>query len=539
MSTHTKFKYNWFSGGDVGASATIIFDNLSLLTFISLILRFGYNFPQHIILKNIIPGTVFGVLVGNLLCLWLSFRLAKKEQRDVTAIPFGLDAPSAIGFAICIVGPAFKLLLNKGLSPDQAGILAWHIGVGCLFCLGLIKLFCSLFAEKMRAVIPQAALLGAIGGVAIGLIAFTSLISIFKVPLVGIFTLGIVLFTIFAKVRLPFNLSGIPVAVVAGTVLYYILIPFGLSGQMPVFTTDISFLLPLPNFGFLDSLNYIIKYIPLVIPFGLLVVFGTMSVAESASCMGDNYKVRDLMLIDSIATLASSLCGGIAQTTPYAGFPAYKKLDARAGFLLINILVVGIGGIFGALSFIVNLVPESAVAPILLFVAFEIAMQGFIQCDKKYVVAIIFSMFPSIARLLQIKLADGSLMDVDKLQLHMLKDVVPTVSDHLAIVVLGNGFIVTGMLWGAMLCFAIDKKWLACAVSCMALAILSYFGIIHSVFITGQMYFPSQLPETIRNFPIELSLGYALCGIMALAVTWREAHVRKKSLVYNTQDKFY
>ena len=87
--------------------------------------------------------------------------------------------------------------------------------------------------------------------------------------------------------------------------------------------------------------------------------------------MGETYGVRNLAVIDGIATTVSALFGGIAQTTPYAGFPAYKKMDAKAGFLLVNIVVLGIGGMFGLLGFIVNLVPEAAVAPVLLYVAFE------------------------------------------------------------------------------------------------------------------------------------------------------------------------
>jgi AGZA family xanthine/uracil permease-like MFS transporter len=516
MTCPQKFKYQWLSSGDIGAAATIIFDNLTILVLISLILQFGYHFPLDIILRNIIPGTVFGVLVGNLLCLWLSFRLAKREFRNVTAIPLGLDAPSAIGFAVCIIGPVFSLFIQQGIGSHQAGSMAWQIGVGCIFILGLIKLFCSLFVERIKKVIPQAALLGAIGGVAIAFLCIFPLVSILRVPTVGLVTLGIVFLTQFAKVRLPFNISGIPAAIIVGTILYYLLIPLGLSGGMPNLSFNLEFLLPKPSLGFFTMYHDIIKYIPLVIPFALLVVFGTMSVAEGAVCTGDNYKVRDLLLVDSIATIAASLCGGIAQTTPYAGFIAYKKMNARAGFLAINIVVVGIGGILGLVGFIVNLVPESAVAPVLLYVGFEIAMQGFVQCEKKYIAPILFSILPSLARLLQLKLTDGSLIDTAIQQKNMFTNVAPAISDHLVITMMGNGFIITGMLWASMLCFAIDKRFLASGVCCLILGVLSYFGVIHSLFINGQMYLPSMLPSTVNMIPLELMLGYFAIGIMVL-----------------------
>lgn len=513
------FKYQWFGRGDIGAAATIIFDNLTVMTFMALILEFGYHFPTDIIMTHIIPGTVVGVLVGNLLCLRLSFKLAKQEKRNVTAMPFGLDAPSAIGFVVCILGPAYSMFINKGLDVHSAGVKAWQIGVGCLFATGLIKLFFSIFATKLKSIIPQSALLGAIGGVAVALIGFIPIMSIFKVPLVGLISLSMVLLTMLGKVKLPFKFSGIPAAIIIGTVAYYALVPLGLSGALPNLTTHITFLLPMPTLGFIGSSSDIIRFLPVIIPFALLVIFGTMSVVESADCMGEAYAVRDLMILDGVSTVVAALFGGVGQTTPYAGFPAYKKMDARSGFLFLNIIVVGIGGVFGLVGLIVNMVPEAAVAPVLLYVAFEIAMQGFIQCDKKYCAVILFSFFPSIARLLEIQLTNGAVISADKLQSMNFTNVVPTISDQLVITILGNGFIVTGMLWACLLYFVVEHKWASGFICSVVLAVLSYFGIIHSLFISGQLYLPMTLPDTIKNIPLEIALGYLSFGVIMLILS--------------------
>lgn len=510
------FRYRWYGAGDVGAAATMIFDNLSLLTFIAAILKFGYEFPNQIILKHIIPGTAFGVLVSNALCFILSFHLAKKQKRHVTAIPSGLDAPSAIGFIVCIVGPAFILFKHNTADIYQAGINAWHVGMGCLFINGLFKLFASIFIKQLKSLIPSAALLGAIGGVAISLIGFFSLQSIFAVPIVGLLSLAIVFLTMLARVRLPFNISGIAFAIIAGTVVYYILIPFGLSASMPDLTTNIEFLLPSPNLSFLQVLPQIINYTPVVIPFALLVVFGTMSVDESAVKAGENYGVRNLAVIDGIATTVSALFGGVAQTTPYAGLPAYIKMNAKASFILMNIVVVGIGGMFGLVGFIVNLVPQCAVAPVLLYVAFEIAMQGFIRSDKKYIAPILFSFFPNIARLVEIKISSGDLISTADLQQKIFSNITPHISDNLVVVMLGNGFIVTGVLWAAFLCFAIDRRFIAGFICCVILSILSYFGVIHSLLLSGAMTLPSSLPPTVSMIPQELSIGYLVLGVLIL-----------------------
>lgn len=516
MKSSSAFSYKWYSLGDISASTVLIFDNLTLLTFIVVILDLGYKFPMDVIMHYIVPGTVVGGIVGNLLCFLLAFRVAKKQNQNITAMPLGLDAPSAIGYVVCIIGPAFSLLVQHGANLHQAAIHAWQLGVGCLFVNGVIKLIASSFIKQLRALIPSAALLGAIGGVAIGLIGYFALTSMFATPIVGLLSFAIVFLTMFARIKLPFNLSSIPIAIIVGTAVYYILLPLGLSGSLSNIQSQVGFLLPYPNMNFIKILPEVINYIPVVIPFALLVIFGTMSVEESAAILGVRYGVRNLAIIDSIATIISSFFGGIVQTTPYAGFPAYRNINARAGYLLINIVVVGIGGVFGIVGLIVGFVPESAVAPVLLYVAFEIGMQGFNQSDKKYVAPILFSFFPCIARLIQIKLTSGDLIPVAKLQDQMFTNVYPHINDYLIATILGNGFIVTGVLWASFLCFAIDKRWISSFVCAVILSILSYFGIIHSLLLSGAMVLPSQLPATVRMVPLELSIGYLLLGICVL-----------------------
>lgn len=512
------FKYKWLSVGDIGASATIVFDNLTLLTFVASILKFGYNFPTDIIMYYILPGTIIGVLISNCSYLLLTIYLARKQEKNVTAIPSGLDAPSAIGFVVCIIGPAFILFKQQpGITLHYAAYKAWCIGSGCLFLNGLIKFIASFFIHRLKSIIPSAALLGGIGGVAVGLIGFFSLESIFTVPIVGLISLGLIFITMLAHVRLPFNFPGVPAAIIIGSITYYILMPFGLSGTMPSLNGHVQMLLPLPNLYIINNLTYVFNYIPVIVPFALLVIFGTMSVDESAVKLGENYGVRNLAIIDGLATMIGAIFGGVVQTTPYAGLPAYKKMDARAGFLVINIIVVGVGGIFGIVNLIVSIIPEAAVAPVLLYVAFEISMQGFVQCDKKYVAPILFAFFPNIAHLVQIKISSGDLIAIDKLQ-QKLFTIFPRISDYLIITILGNGFIVTGILWAAYLCFLIDCKWILAFICALILSILSYFGVIHSLFLTSSMFLPSQLPLSVRAIPMQLSVGYLCLGVLALSI---------------------
>ena len=151
-----------------------------------------------------------------------------------------------------------------------------------------------------------------------------------------------------------------------------------------------------------------LKYLPIAIPFALLTVVGGINVTESARVAGDDFKTRDILLTEAVATLIAGVCGGVAQSTPYIGQPAYKGMGARAGYTLITGLFVGLGGILGYVGYIVELIPRAVLAPILIFVALDIMVQATLACPHRHAPAVVFSYFPTVARLLAIKLTPPS-----------------------------------------------------------------------------------------------------------------------------------
>ncbi len=516
LSKYTK-NNSWFSIGDIGAAPIIIFDNLSILLFVSSILQFGFKFPAQIIYYDIVPGTVMGVICGNILCLWLRTRLVKEYGASVMAMPHGLDAPSALGVASCILGPAFLVLKSQGLDANTAAIQAWHIGACCLLMTGVIKLCASSFVNLIHKYLPAPALFGAIGGLAIAIIGLFPLLSLFKVSIVGFPVLAILLICMYAKIRLPYNIPAIPVAIISGTILYYLFVPLGLTAKINLDHTSLALSIPHLNLNAFHSFSMAFNYLPVVIPFSLLVICGTISVVEGANSIGqEQYKTKQLMILDSIATIISAMFGGVSQTTPYAGFIAYKKMEARAGFMVLNILFVGFGAFFGVFAILVNLVPEAAISPILLFVAFEITMQGFHRSDFKYTVAILFSFFPSIARLLIIKIPDGALVSQNQLQTFILGHLNPQITDQFVIALLGNGFFISAALWASWLCYAIDHKRRESFICAVLLSVFSLFGVVHSVYLDGHLYLPTYLPIALQKIVAGISAGYLITGI----ITW-------------------
>ena len=86
------------------------------------------------------PGTAFGVLVGDVIYTWMAFRLAKRTGNvRVTAMPLGLDTPSTIGLALTVLGPAFVALKAQGMTPQDAGMMTWYIGMATMIFIGILS----------------------------------------------------------------------------------------------------------------------------------------------------------------------------------------------------------------------------------------------------------------------------------------------------------------------------------------------------------------------------------------------------------------
>src|SRR5262249_40077248 len=145
--------------------------------------------------------------------------------------------------------------------------------------------------------------------------------------------------------------------------------------------------LPTPTLGFLSGLGPALQYLPIAIPFGLLTVVGGINVTESARVAGDDYDTREILLTEAIATLIAGVCGGGGQSKPYIGQPAYKGMGARAGYTLLTGVFIGLGGMLGYVSFIVEAIPRAVLAPILIFVALDIMSQSFLACPPRHAAA--------------------------------------------------------------------------------------------------------------------------------------------------------
>lgn len=517
--------YQWIAPGDVNAFFGLMLDNVVNLAVLAGILVLGFGFPAPLVYTRMFPGTALGVMFGDIVYTLMAIRLARRTGRtDVTAMPLGLDAPSTIGMALTVLGPAF-LAAKQKMPEADAAVLAWQVGMATMVLMGVFKLIMSFFGDRIRRAIPEAGLLGSIGGVGIALLGTLQLTEIFGEPVVGMLALGVIIYALVAKIRLPGRVPEVLGSVVLGAAVYYGLGALGWSVH-PVATPapHLPVGLPVPSLGFLQGLPIAIReYLPLALPFAMLTVIGGINVTESARLAGDDYETRDILLTEAVATLLAGVCGGVSQSTPYIGHPAYKAMGGRAGYTLATGLFIGLGGMLGYIAFMADALPKPALAPILVFIALDITEQSYLATPKRYAMAVTLAVMPSVAQLVQIFLSqvyNGALMSAAIDPAGTLEATGLTNPEFIktcaVVVLLAHGFILSAMLWGGAVAFLIDRRPGAAAASLAACGVLSFFGFIHSITPTGGIYLPWTLGSTL---PYHWAAAYLLFAVMIVLLS--------------------
>ena len=492
-------RYRWLRAGDLNAFFGLALDNLSNLVILWGLLVGILRFPPELVLHKMIPGTAIGVLLGDLIYTWMAFRLARRTGRDdVTAMPLGIDTPSLFGLTFGVLGPAY-------LATRDAE-RAWKIGMAVLVLMGLAKVLGAFAGEWIRRIVPRAGLLGSIAGVATLLIAFLPALKIFADPVVGFLALGVILLTLTARIPAPLRLPGAFAAVLLGAGAAWAMgwLGFARPEARNPLPTAIHTGLPWPSLEFLDGLGMAWVFLPVALPFAVATLVGGIDVTESAAAAGDAYPTRDILLTEGAATLLAGLCGGVIQNTPYIGHPAYKAMGGRAGYTLATALFIGLGGAFGLLSHLVGVLPEAAVAPILVFIGLEIVAQAFQATPARHARAVAVAFVPCIANLVMIQ-TNAVLASLRRPASDLGRDFSST---YMTITMLGNGFILSALLWGAATAFLIDRRMPAAALAFCLGGAATLFGIIHSPLETGGLFLPWALPS---GAPVlGLAAGYFL-----------------------------
>ena len=236
-----------------------------------------------------------------------------------------------------------------------------------------------------------------------------------------------------------------------------------------------------------------------------------MDNVESAEAAGDAFPTTQVLTADGVVSLIGCLMGNPFINAVYIGHPGWKAMGGRIGYSAATGLMVIALSWFGIIALLLSLVPVVAISPILLYIGMLIGAQAFQETPKAHAPAVVLSLVPHLAAWCK-TLMDGALtaagtsahaVGLDKLgQVGVL---------YHGLEVLGGGAILTGLIFGAVAAFIINREFLAASAFAAAGAVLTFFGFMHGesvgiavtpsvaiayALVAGLLYALTRMPET-------------------------------------------
>ena len=465
MATKT---YPLFIKQDVDGFWALFQNNLANFAWLA-IAMLGMGFPTAIVFGKMIPGAAIAVAAGNFYYADMAKRLAQKEGRsDVTALSYGLSTPVQFIYMVIIAGGAL------GVTKDH--MLAWQIAVGACLLGGVIEVLGGFFGRWVRAVLPRAAMLGALAGVALTFIAGELFFQTFSAPIVGSVVLVIILIGMVGKTVMPFKIPTAILAIVLGTVLAYIL---GVADVRNIGAAagSLGFYFPLPTIAAFQGLGLLFGdysyLLAVIIPISFYNFIETMNNVEAVSALGDNYDVREAQFADGAGTILGALFGGILPTTVYIASVGSKELKAGRGYSVANGIVFLVAATLGLVGFISQIIPIQVIAPILVYVGIVMVGNAFTKSPQEHAPAVAIAMIPYFANYLGTRINRGSIDEVN-MGANLLHGISP------AIMPLTQGAMFTALCWGAITVFIIDKNYIKASIVGFVMAVLAAIGVMHA-----------------------------------------------------------
>ena len=479
----------WFVRGDIDGFFGLFIDNLLQLMLIVVLCEKICGLPGDFVTRRILPGAAISILLGNLFYAWQARRLMRRTGRDdVTALPYGINTPSLFAYIYLIMGPIYRE--HAAQDPTAAATLAWQAGLFACFVSGVMETAGAFVGDWLRRYTPRAALLSALAGIAITFIAMGFVFQLFASPAIAVIPMLMILFTY----------SGGLVAVIMGMVLAWVLHAMGFDQWQPSSPPyELGFYPPSPvpdDLFALFASGSGWQYMTVIVPMGLFNVVGSLQNLESAEAAGDHYETRPSLMANGIGTLIASFLGSPFPTTIYIGHPGWKAMGARAGYSIVNGVVVTVLCLAGGINLILKVVPLEATLGILLWIGIIMTAQAFETVPRRHALAVAFGLVPALAAWAYLLISTTVIVAffaaggpgseaAANINLPALNQGLENELIYFhGICALRQGYLLTSMIFAALLVYVIDRQFLAACAWAVTAAILSMIGLIHAYDLT-------------------------------------------------------
>lgn len=479
-----------FVKGDLDGFFALGLDNLINLLLISSFCLGVLQFSPDVFYGHILPATAVALVIGNAFYARQALALARRENRtDVCALPYGLNLFTVLAFSLLVMLPAQQAALARGLDKPAADLEAWRAGIAACLGSGVIEVVGGLWADQVRRFVPRAALLATPAMVGLLFISGDFFFKCVAYPDIGFVTLGLVCAIYYGRMKLRGNLPTALVIVVLGTALAWLLHRDGPDALVPVGTLasdQVGLRLPIPVLGDLwHALPYLVPYLPVIIPMGLLNLVGSLQCLESAEAAGDRFAGRPALLMNGLGTLGAALCGSPYPTTLYYGHPGWKAIGARAGYSTLNAVFFTVILLTGTLSYVVYAVPVEAGMAILVWIGASIFIQAFAATPAAHYPAVAIGMLPPVAGFAALVVRHALSGAGIQFSPELLAKIGETRNYAIGGVFAGDsGYIFMSILWAGAVVEMIERRFHRAAAWLLVAALASALGFMHATTIT-------------------------------------------------------
>jgi len=464
----------WWVKGDINAFFGLFVNIVTNTMVLSALLLYVIHVPANVVFKMVVPAVGLSIAIGNIYYAYMARRLAKKEKRfDVAAVPYGTAVD---GYFICTFLVMAPVYWKTGDS-----MLALRVGIAWAIIEGIIEVTGAFYGEKLRKITPQAAMLGSISGLGIGIIAMNSGMQSWELPYIALLSIAIFIVGWIGNKKMPLKLPAGLFIVVIGVILGWA------TGYMKLDVLvgaikGFELAPPLPHPGNIPAgFIAILPYIATALPMGLANVVGAMDNVESAAAAGDEYNLKEVLVVDGVGTLIGALFGNPFPTCVYIGHPGWKAIGGRIGYSLATGIATMVLCVLGLVPIVMAIIPMPAVLPILVYIGLVIGAQAFQVVPKKHMPAIVFAIIPWIANW-GITIVNNALNSagVSAETEGVLSAMNSNGLYYQGLAVLGSGPVISSMIFAALVVFIVDSEYKKATGCAVLAALLSFFGFMHA-----------------------------------------------------------
>jgi AGZA family xanthine/uracil permease-like MFS transporter len=475
-----------FVKGDLDGFFALALDNLINLLLISSFCLGVLKFSATVFYDHILPAAAVSLLVGNLFYARQARVLARREQRDdVCALPYGISLFTVLAYSLLVMLPAQQAALARGLAKPAADLEAWRAGIAACLASGVIELLGGLWVDKLRRHIPRAALLATPAMVGLLFISGDFFFKCIAYPDIGFVTLGLICAIYYGRMKLKGGVPASLLVIVLGTLIAWLWHRQG-SSEAPLVPVGrlaaehVGFHFPVPA-----SLRYIVPYLAVSLPMGLLGLVGSLQCLESAEAAGDRFAGRPALVMNGLGTLAAALCGSPYPTTLYYGHPGWKAIGARAGYSTLNAAFFTLVLLTGTFSYIAYAVPVEAGMAILVWIGATMFIQAFSSVSVKHYPAVAIGMLPPVAGFAALVTRHALAGAGVPFSAELLTRISETRNYALRGVFAGDaGYIFMSILWAGAVVEMTERRFTRAALWLVVAAIFSALGFMHATTIT-------------------------------------------------------